>query len=515
MKRIPTIATTAVLIVWTAVLAAPAAETLELDVQEFELDNGLKVLVVERHEVPTVAVSLTYRVGSADEWTGITGVAHFVEHLYDKGTPMLGTTDAALEQKLIAQEDEVMLALRAEQRKAEPDSQKVKELTERYAAIKAEHDKITVSGEIDKLLGEAGANGKNATTSYDRTNYFASLPKNKFELWCAIFSQIMRGPVFREFYEEQQVLIEERRMRVDTSPPGALWETLMATAYVSHPYHHPPLGWPDDMASYTRDDVMAFYTRYYAPNQAVISIVGDITAPDAVAMIGKYFGDIPRQPAPEPRHTTELEARGEKTVTVEADAQPRIYGAWLTVDLADADYPVFDLLAEIMTGGRTARLYKRLIEEEQIAVGIATWMMDMRDRNLFMYVGIPKAPHTVQELDAAVLEEFEKLKGELVGERELQRAKNQIAAGFIRAMESNLDLATLLGEYEVMVGWEYLRDYVARAEAVTAEDIRRVARAYFNHAGRVVGYLVPKPQPPASKAPGDEVQTGGASETTE
>jgi predicted Zn-dependent peptidase len=146
MKRTPTIATTAVLIVWTAVLAAPAAETLELDVQEFELDNGLKVLVVERHEVPTVAVSLTYRVGSADEWTGITGVAHFVEHLYDKGTPMLGTTDAALEQKLIAQEDEVMLALRAEQRKAEPDSQKVKELTERYAAIKAKHDKITVSG---------------------------------------------------------------------------------------------------------------------------------------------------------------------------------------------------------------------------------------------------------------------------------------------------------------------------------------------------------------------------------
>ncbi len=487
-----------------AAISGNAAETLQLDVQEFALDNGLTILLVERHQVPTVAVSLTYRVGSADEWTGITGIAHFVEHLYDKGTPMLGTTDPVLEQKLIAQKDEVMTALRAERRSNNPDAEKIKALEARYAELKAEHEKIIVSGEIDKLLAEAGADGKNATTSFDRTNYFMSLPANKLELWCAVFSQIMRGPVFREFYEEQQVILEERRRRVDNSAGGALWEALLSTTYAGHPYHHPVLGWPDDMASYTREQVRAFYTRYYAPNRAVLSIVGDVTAKEALALVEKYFGDIPRQPPPQTRRTAEPKPRGEKIVTVEFDAQPRVYSSWLTVPLADPNYIVFDVIAEVMSGGRTTRLYKRLVEEEQIAVSIWCGIMGLRDTNMFLYGATPKAPHTVQEVDAAVLDEFEKLKTELMDERELQRAKNQLAAGFVRAMESNLDLAKLLGEYEVLIGWEFLRDYVAKTEAVTAEDVQRVARAYLNRTNRTLAYLVPKAkaQPPAVGAAG-------------
>ena len=507
MRSRPIAVAVAGLIALAAAVAGRADETLKLDVQEFTLENGLSILIVERHQVPTVAVSLTYRVGSADEWTGITGVAHFVEHLYDKGTPMLGTTDPAREQELIAQKDEVMTALRAERDRANPDPEKIKALEARYAELKAEHDTIVVSGEIDKLLAEAGAAGKNATTSYDRTNYFMNLPKNKFELWCAVFSQIMRGPVFREFYEEQQVIIEERRMRVDNSPGGALWEALSSTAYTGHPYHHPILGWQDDMENYTREQVTAFYTRYYAPNRAVLSIVGDIGAKEAVALVEKYFGGIPRQPPPEARRTAEPMPRGEKTITVEFDAQPRVYSAWLTVPLNDPDYFVFDVIAEIMSGGRTTRLYKRLVEEEQIAVGIWAWMMGLRDANLFMYGGTPKAPHTVEEIDAAVLEEFDKLKTELVGEHELQRAKNQLAAGFVRAMESNLELAMIIGEFEVVIGWEFLRDYVAKTEAVTAEDIQRVARTYLGRTNRTLGYLVPKAKPePAPEAPSEETE---------
>jgi len=495
MRPKPPVAAFVVLAVLLAA-AGHAAEALKLDVQEFALDNGLTILIVERHQVPTVSVSLTYRVGSADEWSGITGIAHFVEHLYDKGTPMLGTTDPVLEQKLIAEKDEVVAALRAERGKAAPDAEKIGALEARYAELKARHEAITVSGEIDKLLIEAGASEKNATTFFDRTNYFMSLPANKFELWCAVFSQIMRGPVFREFYEEQQVILEERRMRVDNSPGGALWEALISTTYTGHPYHHPVLGWAGDMASYTREQVTAFYTRYYAPNRAVVSIVGDVTANEAVAVIEKYFGDIPRQPTPDMRRTAEPAPRGEKIVTVEFDAQPRVYSSWLTVPLADPDFVVFDVIGEIMSGGRTTRLYKRLVEEEQLAVGIWCGIMDLRDTNMFLYGATPKAPHTVQEVDAAVLDEFEKLKAGPVGERELQRAKNQLAAGFVRAMESNLDLATILGEYEVMVGWEFLRDYVARTEAVTAEDIRRVARAYLNRTNRTLGYIVSKSATP-------------------
>jgi len=490
----------------TALLVACAgwsAEALKLDVQEFTLDNGLTILVVERHQVPTVAVCLTYRVGSADESSGITGIAHFVEHLYDKGTPMLGTTDPALDRKLIAEKDKVMTTLRAERTKTTPDAEKIKALEARYAQLKAEHEKITVSGEIDKILTEAGAEDKNATTSFDRTNYFMSLPANRLELWCAIFSQIMRGPVFREFYEEQQVILEERRMRVDNSPTGALWETLLSAAYVGHPYHHPVLGWADDMASYTRPAVTAFYTRYYAPNRAVLSIVGDVEATAAVALVEKYFGDIPRQPPPETRRTAEPAPRGEKIVTVEFDAQPWVYSAWLTVPLDDPDHAALNVLGEIMSGGRTTRLYKRLIEEEQIAVGIWSGILDLRDTNLFMYGATPQAPHTVEEVDAVVLDEFDTLKTELTSARELQRAKNQLAAGFVRAMESNLDFAKILGEYEVMVGWEFLRDYVARTEAVTAKDIQRVARAYLNRANRTLASIVPRTSPPPDGTTGE------------
>lgn len=487
------------LVALLAACAAQAVEALNIDVQEFTLENGLTILVVERHQVPTVAVCLTYRVGSADESSGITGIAHFVEHLYDKGTPMLGTTDAALEQKLIAEKDEVITALRAERAKKDPDLEKVKALEARYAELKAEHEKITVSGEIDKILIEAGAEDKNATTGFDRTNYFMSLPANKLELWCAIFSQIMRGPVFREFYEEQQVILEERRMRVGNSPGGALWEALLSAAYVGHPYHHPILGWADDMASYTRDAVTAFYTRYYAPNRAVLSIVGDVEAKAAVALIETYFGDIPRQPPPGTRRTTEPAPRGEKIITVEFDAQPIVFSAWLTVPLDDPDHAAFDVLGEIMSGGRTTRLYKRLVEEEQTAVNIWSGILNLRDTNLFMYGATPKAPHSVEEVDAAVLDEFEKVKAELVGARELQRAKNQLAAWFVRRMESNLDLAKILGEYEVMIGWEFLRNYVAKMEAVTAEDVQRIARTYVSRTNRTLGYIVPKTNTPADE----------------
>ncbi len=497
MKTKPIAAAAALLIVLLVPTAGHSADALKLDVQEFTLYNGLTILLVERHQVPTVSVCLTYRVGSADEPSGITGIAHFIEHLYDKGTPMLGTTDPALEQTLIRQKDEVVAALRAERRRQAPDPETIKTLEARYAALKTQHDSIIVSGEIDKLFAEAGEAGKNATTFFDRTNYFISLPVNRFELWCAVFSQIMRGPVFREFYEEQQVIIEERRMRVDNSPGGALWEALLTAAYTGHPYHHPVLGWADDMANYTREQVMAFYTRYYAPNRAVLTIVGDLGAKDALALIEQYFGDIPRQPPPDARRTAEPAPRGEKTVTVEFDAQPRVYSSWLTVPLAHPDFVVFDVLSEIMSGGRTTRLYKRLVEKDQIAVGVWCWIMHLRDTNMFMYAATPKAPHTVQEVDAAVLEEFERLKTEPVGARELERAKNQLAAGFVRAMESNLDLAKVLGEYEVMVGWEFLRDYVAKTEAVTADDIQRVAREYLNRTNRTLAYIVPKkPAPP-------------------
>ncbi len=466
------------------------ADDLKLDVQEFVLKNGLKILILERHNVPAFSVYLYYRVGSVNETAGVTGVSHFIEHLMSKGTKQLGTTDYRAEIPLMKEKDNLMAQLTQELKKEYKDQAKIQQLQEEFEKISQEHKKYIVSNEIDRIYIQNGASRMNASTFCDWTNYYMSLPKNKLELWCAIESQIMRGPVFREYYEERKVIQEERRMNYETRPGGRLYEELISAAYTVHPYGQLVIGAMSDMQNYTRQQVRDYHKLYYAPNQAVISIVGDVDPEKTVAIIRKHFGKIPSQPKPPDVVTVEPKQTGERRVEVEFDANPELGIAFHKVAIANPDQAVFDVLAEILSSGRTSRLYKKLVEEKQIAVSV--WSGDFYSKypSLYYIFATPRAPHTVKEVEKVIYEELEKLKTEPVSDWELQRAKNRLEADFIQSLDSNDGLARNMGYYEVLYKWQFINTIPEKRNAVTVEDIMRIAKKYLNKSNRTVAYIV-------------------------
>ena len=485
-------------LIFVSAFATAAESEFELDILEYQLDNGLTILILPRQKSPTFSIYMHYRVGGANEVTGKTGLAHFIEHLMSKGTPELGTTDYNAEVPLMEQKDAVWQKLVAELKKDDPDRKLAGELTLKMDTLEKKHRELIVSNEIDKIYLQNGAYRMNASTSFDWTNYFMSLPKNKLKLWCSIESEVMRRPVFREFYTERQVILEERRMRYDTQPWSRMFEQLLAAAYTYHPYGRLVIGVSSDIEGFTRKDVEEFYRLYYAPNQAVISIVGDVDPDETVAMITKYFGDIPRQPDPPPVVTVEPDQMGVRRVEVLFDSNPELGIAYHTCGMDDFDKPTLDVLAEILVNGRTSRLYKKLVDEMQIAVEVSAGEFSLKYPGLFFVFATPRAPHTVEELEKVIYEEIERLKTEPVGDWELTKIKNQIEAEFIRNLESDSGLARALGKYETLNEWEYINRIYRTRKLVRPKDITHVAQKYFTKENRTVSVLV-KSEPVKAK----------------
>ncbi len=478
----------AAFLIGCVVLPVPA-ESLRLDVKEYTIRNGLKVLILERHRVPIFSAYIYYRVGSVNEAAGSTGISHFIEHLMFKGTRTLGTKDFAAEREIMRQEDEVMNQLDAEMRRDPKRPEVIEQLRKRFAELDTEHRKLIVSSETDKIYTENGATDANATTSFDWTNYYLSLPSNRLELWCAMESEIMRYPVFREFYQERNVIQEERRLSCETNPGGALYEQLRAASYTTHSYGNLVIGAMSDMRNFNRKQVRDFYTLHYAPNRAVVCIVGDVCADKAMAMIEKYFGSIPRQPDPPPVVTVEPEQRGERRVAVEFDANPQLGIAFHKAPMTHPDQAVFDVLGEILSSGRTSRLYKKLIEEMEIAV--AVWSGDSPSKypDLYYIFAEPRAPHPVEEVERAIYAELDRLKVEPVSTWELEKAKNSLEADFIWQLDANDPLADRIGLCEAMDSWRYINTVLDKWRAVSAEDIMRVANSYLKKSNRTVAFI--------------------------
>ncbi len=466
-----------------------AGQDLHLDVKGHTLDNGLRILILERHGAPIFSACIHYRVGSVNEPTGSTGIAHFIEHLMWKGTRSLGTTDFAAEKEIMRQKDKVMTQLAEEMRRKEKRQEAIQELQRQFQELDAKHKKLIISNEIDKIYSENGAVGVNASTFFDWTNYFLSLPSNRFDLWCAIESDIMRYPVFREFYQERNVIQEERRWRYETNPGGALYEELVGAAYIAHPYGRIVIGAMSDLENFMRKQVRDFHTLYYAPNRAVISIVGDVSPDEIIAKIKKHFGAIPRQPDPPPVVTVEPEQRGERRVSVEFDANPQVGIAFHKVEMSHPDQPVFDALAQILSSGRTSRLYRKLVEDLEIATDVWSGDFESKYPNLYYIFVEPRSPHAVEDIERAVYAELDRLKEEPVSDWELQKAKNRLEANFISSLASNDGLAATIGFYEVMGDWEYINTILDRWKAVTAEDVTRVVKTYLKKSNRTVAFI--------------------------
>ncbi len=479
------------------ILALPSAFAQDLaefesQVTEFTLDNGLKFIVLERHEAPVVTCYTHANVGAVDEVTGITGLAHLFEHMAFKGTKTIGTQDYQAEAVAMAKVDEAFMVLKRAKEAIKPDSQRVAELTEQFQKAQDEAEQYLVHDEFDEILKQAGAAGLNAGTSSDYTVYFVNLPSNKLELWMVMESDRFLNPVLREFYKEKNVVMEERRMRTESSPVGKLLEEFLAVAYKAHPYGRPVIGHMSDIETLTRDEAKAFFRDYYGASNLTMAVVGDVDPEQVKTMAQTYFGRLPRRPKPDPVETVEPPQVGPRCVTVEDPSQPFVLIGYHKPGINHPDNAVFDAITDVMGVGRTSRLYKTLVKEKQIAMYASGFqgMPGNKYPGLFLFYAVPARGHTNQECEEAIYTEVQRLKDAPITEQELEKAKTRARAGLIRELDSNSGLAGELTFYEVLTGdWRNLFKQLEQIDAVTVEDIQRVAQEYFTTTNKSVGII--------------------------
>ena len=471
------------------------AANLEDKVVEHTFKNGLKLLMVERHSSPTVSAWIRFKVGSVHERSDERGIAHLLEHMLFKGTKTLGTRNYAAEAPLLEKIEQTAQLMLAEETKGnQADKATLAALRAELARLEKQAEQYVIKDEFFDLYARNGGSGYNAFTSRDGTTYLISLPANKLELWATIESDRMKNPVLREFYTERSVVMEERRRSYDAEPSAKLWETFIAAAYQTHPYGQPTIGWTSDIRQLSRSKAESFLKRYYAPNNAIIAVVGDIKPADTVALVERYFGDIkPGTPVPQVAAQEEPQ-QGERRVELLGDAEPELVIGFHKTAIGSADDEVFDLISSILGQGRTSRLYRSLVLEKQLATQVSTFdAPGSRYPNLFVLYASPRAPHTAAEVEQALLAELERLKQEPVSGRELQQVLNQLEFEEARRMGTNGGLARNLTEYEAIAGsWRYLTTYRAKLAKITPADIQRVAKQYFTRENRVVGTLVTK-----------------------
>lgn len=438
-----------VLAVVTLFLAPQSARAAGMTVQEFALDNGLKILLVEEPKAPVVTVQIWYRVGSRNEVMGRAGLSHMLEHMMFKGTPKYG------------------------------------------------------KGAFSQLIKKNGGND-NAFTSQDYTAYFETLAADKLELALELEADRLQGLLLddKEFQVEREVVKEERRLRIEDVPSSSLVEHLYAQAFMIHPYHWPIIGWFNDLDAMTIHDLTAYYQTYYAPNNATLVIVGDVKAETALPLIRKYFDGIPRGNPPPPMSVVEPAQKGERRIVVKREAQlPFIYFGYKAPNFTSPDARALAVLESILSGGRSARLYEALVYRKKLALQVgAGYNALAADPELFTFYAVVNPSATVADVEQAVLVEIERLKNAPPSEMELQKAKNQVEANYLFEQDSIFRRAMLLGTAETAgAGWRYIADYVDQVRAVTKEDVQRVARAYLTEDTRTIGILVPVAPTPQSK----------------
>jgi len=306
-------------------------------------------------------------------------------------------------------------------------------------------------------------------------------------------SDRMANPVFREFYSERDVVWEERRLRVETNPYGALHEAFFAAAFLAHPYRRPVIGWSSDIAGFVASDARTFFSQYYVPSNAVAAVVGDIEAVDAIRVVKRYFGHLPAGEVPSPLAAHEPAQNGERRVVLEWEAEPQLLIGYHKPTLPHADDFVFDVIDALLSRGRTSYLYTKLVKELQVATSVDTWQgaPGARYDNLFVIEAIPRNPHTPAEVEAAIYEEIDRLKAEPVSQRELQKVRNQIQADFIRDLDSNFGLASQLAYFQAVAGdWRYILQAMREIDRVSAEDVQRVASRYLTKGNRTVATII-------------------------
>lgn len=503
----------------------------------FKLENGVRVILCPRGDAPVISCITYVKTGSVDEVAGITGIAHQLEHLAFKGTPRIGTTNYESERKVLAEIDALYDKILDRQRKLLSGSREnlltllaklssggaateTERLKEPLAALRA---KITKDGdplsdgefsELESLviqwaqkvreaeafvaqnqyanvIGRAGGSGLNAFTSADRTVYLVSLPSNQLELWASLESDRFMNIVPRQLEKEKQVVLEERRMRTETNAFGKLYESFLGAAFKAHPYGVAVIGHRSDILNYTRANVEAFYRKHYVPQNTIVAVVGDVDAEKARGLLASYFGKIPAAPAsPEP-HTAEPKQEGERRTEVEYPAQPIVMVGFHIPERKHPDTPALKVLTEVAASGRASRFYMALVKSGR-ALSTGAWMgPGERYPRLWIANAEPSEDASAGQIEDALLEEIEKLKGTPPTSEELARVQARYRMDVLRELKSNMRLATELADYEALADdWRELFREIDAVAKVSPEQVTAVAAKYFTKNNRTVSRLI-------------------------
>lgn len=501
-------------------LLAACAFTLSVQAQkvpvlETNLSNGMRLLLVERHDEPTVAGGWVAHVGSANEHLGMTGIAHLFEHMMFKGTTTIGTKDYPQDLKIITEQEHVRDQMRQEERKMrasyrrgeiddllrpENQTERYRELQKEFGQLINQQRQILVKNEFDRIYSGQGGSGMNAFTSQDMTAYFINVPANKLELWVWMESERILHPVFREFYAERDVVFEERRMRTDSTPLGKFEEEFNALFWESSPYNWPVVGWPSDIPAITKAQADEFYATYYSPQNLTLILVGDFKPDQVEPLARKYFERIPRGPRTPPDVVTlEVKQLAEKRMNAEADTNPQIDILWHTVPFAHRDSYPLQILSRILST-RTGRLYKNLVLGSAVATSVYAEQGSQKWAGCFNAGGEAREGHTPEEVEQGIYQNLERLKAEEVPARELQKVKNNFAADEFRRLSSNYAILHQLIHNDGEGDWREINEAGPKLQAVTAADVQRVARAYFSKENRSVAVYVRKGSAQAAQA---------------
>ncbi len=502
-------------------LLAGAAGAQQVQAREEVLPNGMRLLLVERHDAPTVACGGVAWVGSVNEPAGITGISHLFEHMMFKGTKTIGTKDYKKDARILAQQDALRgqmeteyTLLRAKLRRGEISGNiydpanmtpRLRELKGQLEQLYAAEKEVIEKDELDRIYTREGGSGVNAGTTEDQTFYFVTVPSNKLELWFWMESDRLANPVFREFYSERDVVREERRLSIESTPTGKFEEAFEAMFWESSPYSHPVVGWPSDVESITRSQAESYFGKYYAPNNLTAALVGDIDPARALELARRYFDRIPASATPPPEMITDEAVQlAQKRFLAEADTNPEVLVRFHAVPFNHADMFAFQLIADLLNR-RTGRLYQALVEDQGVAAGEPSGMYrPMKYEGYFQVDAEVKDGHQPDQVEAGLVAELDRLGKEPVGDHELQKVKNQELANSFRRLQSNFYLMLQLLLYDSDGSWTFINEAPRRVQAVTAADIQRVAQKYFTRENRTVAVYTRKagsePEDPALAA---------------
>jgi len=471
-------------------------ENLEKQVQEFTLPNGLRFLLVERHDTPIFSFETRVNVGGAQELPGITGIAHMMEHMAFKGTEFVGTRDYAAEAPLLAAEERAWQAVLEERRKGvRADSARLRSLRDAFEAAREKARGPVVSNGLNTLLEQNGAVGINAQTSSDWTRYFYSLPSNRLELWGRLEGSRMAFPVFREFYKERDVVYEERRMRVESSPIGRLIEQFVQAAYTAHPYGYGVIGFPSDLSSFTRTQGEEFYRKYYVAKNMTVSVVGDVTLPELRQVAERYWSDLSSAPAPPELDVWEPQQQAERRVLLEDPAQPYVVIGWHCPAETDPAYPAYEALGDLLGGGDHSRLHKLLVKEKKsaVAVGAGPGLFGAKYPSLFLVFAVPAAGQDPLAVEQELYDALASIqKDKPFTEEELAGYRVRTRAALVQRAASNEGLAEALAESQTAFGdWRAFFRQAERAQSIEPSELIEAMKKSFVRGNRTVAVIVP------------------------